>query len=303
MFGSSGLKSESFCFENSNVGDKAVSTLFSTRALKPNDGDKREFNVQKILKSIAVSTLYLTRALIPSTNWGLLNFRSVLSKLKLVTSSRNPFQSIILDGQRPPFRVERVEEFFKTTKNEEWVSGPFFLMVLPLNLENPGSTEIGRAWLLPLLLLKDHIQNTSLAYFIRELLPMSEKLAQKSIEFQTLKLLVEKNKKFLTFKEDDDNRFKMDKTAAKANIELLSRYAPNYSLMSLVNHVLEVGNHSRCYQYIFEHYECAVIQLFIEACADNNKTRRAPPTKHVMLDLPGFTRHQIILRLDFEPTF
>ena len=48
---------------------------------------------------------------------------------------------------------------------------------------------------------------------------------------QALKLLVEKNKKFLNFKEDDDKlgyKFKMDKAAAKANIELLSRYAPNY---------------------------------------------------------------------------
>ncbi|CAG8458878.1 2384_t:CDS:10 [Paraglomus occultum] len=219
------------------------------------------------------------------------------------------------------------------------VEPELFLMVLPLNLENPGSTEIGRAWLLPLLLLKDHIQNTSLAYFIRELLPMSEKLAQKSIEFQSkncmieakalrketaemlstklykkpelrqticqaLKLLVEKNKKFLTFKEDDDKlgyRFKMDKTAAKANVELLSRYAPNYlavffnvfsqSCLGSREYILDVIN---TYLSITSAQDIAVtfrkvIQLFIEACADpvpsTTKPDEPPPTKHVMLDL------------------
>jgi len=51
------------------------------------------------------------------------------------------------------------------------------------------STGDGRAWLLPL--LRDHIQNTSLAYFIQNLLPMSEKLVQKSIEFQSKNRMIE----------------------------------------------------------------------------------------------------------------
>ncbi|RUS35558.1 hypothetical protein BC938DRAFT_478477 [Jimgerdemannia flammicorona] len=57
-----------------------------------------------------------------------------------------------------------------------------FLQVLPLNLENPGtSNAIGRAFLLPL--LKDHITNTEMGYFVRELIPLGDRLAQKSQEF------------------------------------------------------------------------------------------------------------------------
>ncbi|CAG8693171.1 3787_t:CDS:1, partial [Dentiscutata erythropus] len=65
-----------------------------------------------------------------------------------------------------------------------------FLNVLPLNLENPDNNKnIGRAWLLPL--LKDHITNTELGYFIQELIPLSERLAQKSLHFQNQNRMIE----------------------------------------------------------------------------------------------------------------
>lgn len=57
-----------------------------------------------------------------------------------------------------------------------------FLQVLPLNLESPGTSKVvGRAFLLPL--LKDHITNTEMGYFVRELIPLGDRLAQKSQEF------------------------------------------------------------------------------------------------------------------------
>ncbi|CAG8564678.1 10955_t:CDS:2, partial [Racocetra fulgida] len=65
-----------------------------------------------------------------------------------------------------------------------------FLNILPLNLENPDNNKNnGRAWLLPL--LKDHIINTELGYFIRELVPLSERLAQKSLQFQNQGRMIE----------------------------------------------------------------------------------------------------------------
>ncbi|CAG8736488.1 7292_t:CDS:1, partial [Racocetra persica] len=65
-----------------------------------------------------------------------------------------------------------------------------FLNILPLNLENPDNNKNnGRAWLLPL--LKDHIINTELGYFIQELVPLSERLAQKSLQFQNQGRMIE----------------------------------------------------------------------------------------------------------------
>lgn len=50
---------------------------------------------------------------------------------------------------------------------------PFF-KVLPLDL----TSDSGRAWLLPV--LRDHVQNTNLSYFVRELVPLSESFFPKS---------------------------------------------------------------------------------------------------------------------------
>ncbi|OZJ02702.1 hypothetical protein BZG36_03856 [Bifiguratus adelaidae] len=56
------------------------------------------------------------------------------------------------------------------------------LAVLPLNLETPTNTKsIGRAFMLPL--LKEHIMNTEMAYFSQELMPLADRLLQKSHEF------------------------------------------------------------------------------------------------------------------------
>ncbi|KAF0473725.1 putative nucleolar protein [Gigaspora margarita] len=65
-----------------------------------------------------------------------------------------------------------------------------FLNVLPLNLETPDDNQnIGRAWLLPL--LEDYITNTELDYFIREFVPLSERLSQKSLHFQNQSRMIE----------------------------------------------------------------------------------------------------------------
>ncbi|ORX63932.1 NUC173-domain-containing protein [Basidiobolus meristosporus CBS 931.73] len=58
-----------------------------------------------------------------------------------------------------------------------------FLNLLPLNLENPSSDakQIGRAWLLPI--LKDNIINTELQYFVKELVPLSERLQGVVLKF------------------------------------------------------------------------------------------------------------------------
>ncbi|KAK9765775.1 pre-rRNA processing protein [Basidiobolus ranarum] len=64
------------------------------------------------------------------------------------------------------------------------VVGPrTFLSLLPLNLENPSSDakQIGRAWLLPI--LKENIINTELEYFVKELVPLSERLQGVVLKF------------------------------------------------------------------------------------------------------------------------
>jgi ribosomal RNA-processing protein 12 len=68
--------------------------------------------------------------------------------------------------------------------------GPIHLLnILPLNLEVSGNNNIGRAWLLPL--LKDHIINSELGYFLKEFIPLSQRLQQKSLEFQKQNRLIE----------------------------------------------------------------------------------------------------------------
>lgn len=54
------------------------------------------------------------------------------------------------------------------------------LDILPLNLAKPRLGEPGRAWLLPI--LRDHVENTNLAHFRVEFVPLSEALFQKVIE-------------------------------------------------------------------------------------------------------------------------
>ncbi|ODQ66869.1 NUC173-domain-containing protein [Nadsonia fulvescens var. elongata DSM 6958] len=59
--------------------------------------------------------------------------------------------------------------------------GPERVLVLfPLNLENPGPQNPGRAWMLPL--LRDNLQFAKLGHFISEFVPLSERLFQKVIE-------------------------------------------------------------------------------------------------------------------------
>ncbi|RCH92144.1 hypothetical protein CU098_002645 [Rhizopus stolonifer] len=57
--------------------------------------------------------------------------------------------------------------------------GPeFFLRVLPLNLESTSPSQVGRAFLLPL--LKTYTTNTNLSYFVNVLIPLGDRLAQKA---------------------------------------------------------------------------------------------------------------------------
>lgn len=54
------------------------------------------------------------------------------------------------------------------------------LDILPLNLAKPRPGEPGRAWLLPI--LRDHVENTNLAHFSAEFVPLSEAIFHKVIE-------------------------------------------------------------------------------------------------------------------------
>ncbi|KAJ2763950.1 pre-rRNA processing protein, partial [Coemansia nantahalensis] len=59
-----------------------------------------------------------------------------------------------------------------------------FLEVLPLNLAagpGQGQGQVGRAWLLPL--MKGHIRNASLGFFVAELLPLADRLVAQSQAF------------------------------------------------------------------------------------------------------------------------
>ena len=54
------------------------------------------------------------------------------------------------------------------------------LNVLPLHLAKPKSGQPGRAWLLPI--LREHVQNTNLAHFRSEFVPLSETMFQRVID-------------------------------------------------------------------------------------------------------------------------
>ena len=54
------------------------------------------------------------------------------------------------------------------------------LETLPLNLAKPEEGQPGKAWLLPI--LRDHVQNTNLAHFRSEFVPLSETMFQKVID-------------------------------------------------------------------------------------------------------------------------
>lgn len=54
------------------------------------------------------------------------------------------------------------------------------LQILPLNLAKPKPGQPGRAWLLPI--LRDHVQNTNLAHFKSEFVPLSETMFQKVLD-------------------------------------------------------------------------------------------------------------------------
>ena len=54
------------------------------------------------------------------------------------------------------------------------------LRTLPLNLAKPKAGQPGRAWMLPI--LRDHVQNTNLAHFRAEFVPLSEMMFQKVID-------------------------------------------------------------------------------------------------------------------------
>ncbi|KAJ2126089.1 pre-rRNA processing protein [Coemansia sp. RSA 720] len=57
-----------------------------------------------------------------------------------------------------------------------------FLEILPLNLDGGQSQDnVGRAWLLPL--MKSHIRNAPLGYFVSTMLPLADKLSAQSQQF------------------------------------------------------------------------------------------------------------------------
>ncbi|KAI8970843.1 NUC173 domain-containing protein [Pilobolus umbonatus] len=70
------------------------------------------------------------------------------------------------------------EQLDKTLGAAISTMGPeFFLKVLPLNLESSSASQVGRAFLLPL--LKIYTSNTTLGYFVNALIPLGDRLAQK----------------------------------------------------------------------------------------------------------------------------
>ncbi|KAI9482017.1 NUC173 domain-containing protein [Coemansia mojavensis] len=57
-----------------------------------------------------------------------------------------------------------------------------FLEILPLNLDGESRQgDVGRAWLLPL--MKSHIRNTPLRFFISDMLPLADRLSRQSQQF------------------------------------------------------------------------------------------------------------------------
>ncbi|KAK9366505.1 NUC173 domain-containing protein [Lipomyces kononenkoae] len=102
-----------------------------------------------------------------------------------------------LDVAADPYLVDAVvtvgelregEQFEGRTEADDVLSaairvlGPDkILEILPLNLENPGPKRPGRAFLLPL--LRDNIRNAKLNHFINYMVPLSDHLSQKVLEF------------------------------------------------------------------------------------------------------------------------
>ncbi len=63
------------------------------------------------------------------------------------------------------------------------------LETLPLNLAKPRTDQPGRAWLLPI--LRDHVQNTNLAHFRSEFVPLSESMFQRVMDNGTSEKTIE----------------------------------------------------------------------------------------------------------------
>ena len=62
----------------------------------------------------------------------------------------------------------------------EYMGPEAVLEVLPLNLAEPMAGQPGRAWLLPI--MRDHVNNTKLAHFRSEFIPLSETMFQRVID-------------------------------------------------------------------------------------------------------------------------
>lgn len=63
------------------------------------------------------------------------------------------------------------------------------LAILPLNITNQKPNEPGRVWMLPI--LRDYVSNTSLAYFRKEFVPLSEALYQRVLDYGNAEKSVE----------------------------------------------------------------------------------------------------------------
>ncbi|KAM5437090.1 pre-rRNA processing protein [Microsporum ferrugineum] len=91
----------------------------------------------------------------------------------------------------------RANENFQGKKEAEKVLGAAInvmgpkavLDILPLNIVKQKSGQPGRVWLLPI--LRDHVANTSLAYFRSEFVPLSEALYQRVMDYGEAEKTVE----------------------------------------------------------------------------------------------------------------
>ncbi|EFQ99483.1 ribosomal RNA-processing protein 12 [Nannizzia gypsea CBS 118893] len=91
----------------------------------------------------------------------------------------------------------RANENFQGKKEAEKVLGAAInvmgpkavLDIIPLNIVNQKAGQPGRVWLLPI--LRDHVANTSLAYFRSELVPLSEALYQRVMDYGEAEKTVE----------------------------------------------------------------------------------------------------------------
>ncbi|KAJ2000764.1 pre-rRNA processing protein, partial [Coemansia thaxteri] len=95
-----------------------------------------------------------------------------------------------MDGVLTEIANMRMEPEFELKNEADAVLGAavramgpqVFLEVLPLNLSaEPRKGQVGRAWLLPL--MKSHIRNAPLGYFVGTLLPLSDSLSAQSRQF------------------------------------------------------------------------------------------------------------------------